>query len=149
MTVISAFCEKICGHCSCKKDAILLLLRLVLGIIFFQAGLGKLMNLETTSLFFAQLGIPLPMINALIASLLEFLGGIMLIVGFKTRLASLPLAFVMVVAILTAKLGGVASFSDFIRLQELDYIFFFLILASVGGGKYSLDEKCGSQCCKP
>jgi len=148
MNFISSLCATICDHCKCRKDAILLVVRVVIGVIFFQAGLGKLMNLEMTAQFFAQLGIPMAKANAIFVAVVEFAGGAMLILGYKTRLVSVLLTVIMIVAILTAKISNITSLSAFIRLQELDYVLFFLILASVGGGKLSLDNKCGSECCK-
>lgn len=148
MDFFNSLCEKVCEHCAKRKDIILLVVRLVLGVIFFQAGLGKLTNINTTALFFSKIGIPLPLINAWIVAVAEFAGGIMLIIGYKTRVISALLAFIMLIAILTAKLGGVGSIGDFIRLQELDYLLMFLILAAGGGGNISLDDKCGTDCCK-
>ena len=127
------------------KDIILLVIRLTLGIIFIQTGFGKLTHLSNTTEFFANLRIPFPMINAVMAGSTEFFGGILLVFGFLTRLISIPLTFVMIVAILTAQLANINGFSDFIRLQEWDYILFFVLLMSVGAGKYSLDASIRSK----
>lgn len=124
-----------------NADVIVLLIRIVLGIIFIQTGFGKLIHFDRTVAFFNGLGIPFPVINAALAALTEFLGGILILVGLLTRLVSVPLAFVMLVAILTTKLNDIMSFSDFIRLQELDYMLFFLLLVFIGAGRYSLDRR--------
>ena len=49
---------------------------------------------------FAGIGIPLPEISAIVVSLVEFLGGIALVLGFFTRYAALLLAATMAVAML-------------------------------------------------
>jgi putative oxidoreductase len=138
---ISTLSEKVATKMEGKKDLILFLIRISLGLVFFQAGLGKLMNFERTIGFFASLGIPMVTVNTALAVATEFLGGILLILGLGTRLVSLPLAFVMVVAILTAHMGDVDSLVSFLGLQPWDYMLTFLLLAAIGGGKYSLDQK--------
>ncbi|MDA1353818.1 MAG: DoxX family protein [bacterium] len=144
MSKITTTLNRIKDFAACKKDIILLLLRITIGIIFIQAGWGKLTNLDRTALFFGSIGIPAPFLNAVLASTAEFVGGIALLIGFHARLACLPLAFTMLIAIITAKLGDVSGFSDFIRLQELDYLLFFLLIAGIGAGKYSVDAKLGT-----
>jgi putative oxidoreductase len=120
-------------------DIILVVMRLAIGLIFIQTGLGKLTHLGDTTMFFADLGIPFPGFNALIASSTEFIGGCLLILGLATRLISIPLSIIMIVAILTAQPEALHSISSFIRLQEFDYLLIFLLFFSAGPGKFSLD----------
>jgi putative oxidoreductase len=117
----------------------LLLIRITIGLIFIQTGLGKLQNITETTAFFSQLGIPLPYINAVIASLTEFIGGIALVIGVATRPAAMALVIVMCVALLTAHLPEIHTFSDFLIIQDLDYILLLGILLSQGAGKFSID----------
>jgi len=79
-----------------------LLTRLVVGQVFYQTGAGKLGNIEGVTSFFSSLGIPFPGLNAHFVSRVEYYGGILLILGLATRIASLLLASTMVVALLTA-----------------------------------------------
>src|ERR1700722_15240953 len=76
------------------------LARLTVGLVFIGTGWGKLHSLGDVTDFFASLHIPAPGFNARLAASTEFFGGILVLVGLGTRLASLPLAFTMVVAIL-------------------------------------------------
>ncbi len=133
-------CEALCTFAYNRKDEVLLLIRLTLIPIFIQTGLGKLAHFQVTVSFFSTLGIPFPAVNAAMASATELLGGILLTVGLGARLVALPLAFIMVIAIVTAKLGMVGGYSDFIRLQEWDYLVIFLLFATLGAGKWSLDH---------
>ena len=138
----------------CKgKSVVLLLIRLTLGVIFIQSGTGKLTHMSQTVEFFTSIKIPFPEINAAIAAGAELAGGTLILLGLFTQLAVIPLTIVMIVAILTAKIWDVAGLDDFIRLQELDYILFFLLLLCTGAGKWSLDrvffKKDKSKCCAP
>jgi putative oxidoreductase len=122
-----------------RRDEWILIIRFCLGIIFIQSGWGKLMHFSQTVDFFTQLNIPLPSLNALIATLIEFIGGILLVVGFATRFVSIALIVVMAVAILTAQLPEITAFVDILGLQEWDYILFFGMLTTLGAGRWSLD----------
>lgn len=117
----------------------LLLVRLSVGIIFIQSGYAKLTHLSGTTDFFTQLHIPFPAANALIASSTEFFGGILILVGFLTQWVALPMAFVMVIAILTAQLPQIKGLDELVGLQEWDYLLFFVLLFFIGAGRISLD----------
>jgi putative oxidoreductase len=86
-----------------------LLTRLVVGQAFYQAGAGKLENIEGVTAFFTSLGIPFPELNAAFVSRVEYYGGMLLVLGLATRLASIFLASTMVVALLTADRGSFIS----------------------------------------
>lgn len=83
----------------------LLLVRVVLGIIFFAHGAQKVLGwygghgLKGTVSFFASMGMPVPV--AYLVCLLEFLSGIGLLVGFLARLCGLAIAAIMVGAMAT------------------------------------------------
>lgn len=106
----------------------LFLLRLVLGITFVYHGYSKLTDLTMTSGFFESLGIPMAGFFALLVGLVEFLGGIALVLGVFTVPAALLLAGVMLVALLTTKLGG--PFVD----MRLDLVMFAALLTLMGTG---------------
>lgn len=80
-----------------------LLLRIFLAPIFIIAGYGKLTALDSTAYYFGEiLGMPAPMLMAVLAATTEFLGGIALVLGFATRWVAIPLMFTMIVAAATA-----------------------------------------------
>ena len=116
-----------------------LLLRLTLGVTFVGTGWGKIHSLDRVTAFFGDLGIPLPHFNAVLVSLTELVGGALLVVGLGTRLAALPLACTMVVAIATAKWSELHGLVDLAGTIELTYLVMFLTLALTGPGKVSLD----------
>lgn len=83
--------------------SVLLLLRLYLAPIFIMAGWGKLVAIENTAYYFGEyLGLPFPTFMALAAGLVEFLGGISLLLGFATRIMAFPLMVTMLVAAFAA-----------------------------------------------
>lgn len=87
-----------------KLDFIgLFALRIYLAPIFIVAGWNKLTGLEDTAYYFGEfLGLPAPMLMALLAGVTEFAGGIALLLGLAVRPIALPLMITMFVAAVTA-----------------------------------------------
>jgi putative oxidoreductase len=122
---------------------VLLAIRLFWGWGFFQAGWGKLTNLDRTAGFFESLNIPLPKLNAIMAAGTECLGGLLLIVGLASRVVSVPLMFVMMIAYATADKEALqAIFSDpdkFLSATPFLFLLACVIIFVSGPGKLSLD----------
>jgi putative oxidoreductase len=116
------------------------LARLTVGLVFIGTGWGKLHSLPDVTEFFASLHIPAPGLNARIAASTEFFGGILVLIGLGTRLAALPMAFTMVIAILTAKRPDIDGLTTLVGFEEWSYLVFFLWLAVAGAGPLSLDR---------
>ena len=117
-----------------------LIMRLVVGYVFMLTGWGKLNNLPQMIENFTDWGIPFPQILTPFASGVECFGGAMLIVGLFTRIPAAMLAFVMVVAIKSAKWGDVDSLETLLGFEEVTYFAAFLWLAIAGPGAASLDR---------
>jgi putative oxidoreductase len=120
-----------------------LLLRLTLGLVFITSGWGKLHGLSDVTAFFQTLGIPFPGLNAAVVASTEFAGGLLILVGLGTRLVALPLAFTMVIAILTARWSEVDGPAALAGLVETSYLVMYLVLALIGPGAISLDGVLG------
>jgi len=119
----------------------ILLVRLTVGLLFFESGRGKLFfKLKELGEFFVELGIPFPHLNAFITASIEFFGGICLILGLATRVVSAPLAFIMLVAILTSEIKKVSILGDFLYLPEVLLLVIFVWLVFSGPGKISIDH---------
>jgi putative oxidoreductase len=115
----------------------LLVLRLVLGLIFFSHGYPKLAHSATSMQgFFVQHGLPGHFVY--VAGVLEVFGGILLVLGLFTRGAALLLAIEMGVAIWKVhSAGGIYAVHDYeFPLAMLAASF---ALATVGAGSLSLD----------
>jgi putative oxidoreductase len=117
-----------------------LVARLTLGVLFVSTGWGKVHNLAKITAYFAELGIPLPGIQAPMVSFIELVGGALLVVGLAARLAALPLMASMLVAILTAQRANVHGLPDLFGLVEWTYFALLLWVALAGPGKISLDH---------
>ena len=117
-----------------------LMMRIICGYTFMLAGWGKLNNLAQVTENFVGWGIPLPKILTPLVSGVEFLGGIMLILGLFTRIPAAMLAVVMVVAIRSAKWGDVDSLETLLGFEEATYFAAFTWLAIAGPGAASLDR---------
>jgi putative oxidoreductase len=115
------------------------LARITVGAVFIGTGWGKLSNIGQTVEYFASLHIPAAAFQARLAAGTELFGGILVLVGLGARLASLPLAFTMVVAILTAKRAELDGLTTLLGFEEWSYIVFFIWIALAGPGPLSLD----------
>ena len=125
------------------QSPLLLAVRLYWGWQFAQTGWGKLHKLPQIANFFATLHIPFPTANAYFVSALELVGGILLILGFETRLVGLLLAFDMLVAYWTADHDALVAFlSDpgkFYVADPYTFLFASLMVLIFGAGLFSVD----------
>ena len=65
--------------------------RILIALIFVFAGFGKITGFEGTVGYIASKGLPFPQLAAIGAIIVELGGGIMLVLGWKTRLAAAAL----------------------------------------------------------
>ncbi|WP_421775559.1 DoxX family protein [Gracilimonas sp.] len=124
-----------------NKNLAILLLRIGVGVIFIIAGWGKLTGIEGVQGFFGNIGIPMAGVMAWVVALVEFVGGIMMLTGYKVEIPGILLAITMLVAIFTVKMGGDGGFRG-MRL-EIMLLLTSLALSMIGTGKYSLDAMLG------
>src|SRR4051794_8233716 len=99
-----------------------LLTRMSLGILFLTTGWGKLTHIPKVIAFFTGLGIPAPQFHAYLVAFTEFGCGLLLLLGFMTRLAAVPLFVTMIVALVMAKKDEVKAIGDLFGLSEYLYI---------------------------
>jgi len=128
---------------SSLQSPFLLLVRLYWGFQMMQTGWGKLHNLAKVTEFFTSLGIPLPGVNAPFIVCLEFLGGILIMLGLGSRLVALMLTCDMIVAFIAGDREALFSiFSDpdkFYAAAPYTFLVAFLIVLIFGPGRFSLD----------
>ncbi|HEX2601571.1 MAG TPA: DoxX family protein [Gemmatimonadaceae bacterium] len=116
----------------------LALLRLATGTVFIRHGYQKLFGFGFAGVTgaFTHMGVPLPGIIGPLIALLEFFGGIALILGLLTRLVALGFVLDMLGAILLVQLKS--GFSHF----ELEFMLLgaSLALLFTGAGRFSIDS---------
>jgi putative oxidoreductase len=121
------------------KPLALLFLRLAIGIIFMTHGYPKLfMHTQQAMQFFASKGFP--GYFAYVSGVLEFFGGLLLILGLFTRIAGLLIAGEMAVAIVKVHLpmGTILDVKNYEFPLALAAGAF--VLATIGAGIISLDH---------
>lgn len=123
------------------KSLSLLFARLVVAYGFYEPAMNKWSDINSVSAWFETLGIPFPTLNAYMAATTEIVGVVLLTLGLLTRMISIPLMVVMIVAITTVHLDNGFSAGDNGFEIPLYYLLFLLIFFSHGAGKLSLDEK--------
>ena len=82
-----------------NTDLALLILRVVLGIIMIYHGWPKLTNLAGTIDGMAGMGVPAPAVAAIFATVAEFIGGLLMLLGAFTDIAGLMFTIDMLGAI--------------------------------------------------
>ena len=127
-----------------RRDVILLLGRVALGAIFVKSGLQKLMALSAFAASLASRGVPQSSVWAVVGATVEFVGGILIVTGLRTREASLLMVLFVIVA--TGISHRYWEFADAARrLQEsqffknLSIIGGFVLLFATGSGRFGLD----------
>ncbi|PHS37557.1 MAG: DoxX family protein [Sulfurovum sp.] len=118
----------------------LLLARLAVAYGFYEPAMTKWSDISNVAQWFASMGIPFPTLNAYMVASTEILGVVLLTLGLFTRLISIPLIIIMIVAITTVHLGNGFSAGNNGFEIPLYYMLFLAIFASMGAGKLSLDH---------
>ena len=124
-----------------------LVVRAIVGVIMAAHGLQKLLGGPANfGGVLGQLGVPAPTLMAFVVTLVELVGGILLVVGLLSRLAALLLTINLAVAILLVKVGvGFLSPQSGGVGAELDLALIagFLAILFAGPGRISLDHALG------
>lgn len=120
-------------------------MRLTWGREFYLSGMGKLQAIEKTTIFFTSLNIPKPLFHAYLVGGIEAIGGFLLIIGFASRLISIPLALIMFAAFSVAHSQVFIDF-HFVKeplslVAEAPYPFLItsLLVLLFGPGRISVD----------
>ena len=125
-----------------KKECTLKLIgRVLLSVIFILAGFGKIGAFAGTAGYVASVGIPMAELVTVLVIILELGGGLLLLVGFKTRIV----AFLLAIFTILAALLFHNNFSDqtqmSIFLKNLAIAGGLFYVKATGAGSYSVDAK--------
>jgi len=119
--------------------------RIIIAVLFLVAGIGKAMGYAGTVGYMAKLGFPAPELMTIIAIVFEIGGGVLLIVGWKTRWVAWGLVVFVVVATFAAHRFWEFDAAQMMNqrtqfLKNFAIIGGLLMLAAFGPGKISADK---------
>ncbi len=126
-----------------NASAAILAGRVLLSILFILSGFAKLTAISGTAGWFGSIGLPLPTAAAVVAGLVELLGGLAILVGFKTRIAAVLLAVFTLAATAIAHLDFADQMQALMLQKNLGLVGGFLLLAVTGAGSISIDGRRG------
>jgi len=118
----------------------LLFARVLVAYGFYEPAMMKWNDIHAVAEWFGSMGIPFPILNAYMAASTEVAGVVLLTLGLFTRIISLPLIVIMIVAIVTVHIDNGFSAGNNGFEIPLYYMSFLLIFFSHGAGKFSLDR---------
>jgi putative oxidoreductase len=123
------------------SDTAALIGRLFLASMFLLFGYGKITAYAGTVGYMGSLGLPAPALFAVLATIIEIVGGLLILVGYQTRIVALGLA----IYVLVSAFIGHLQFSDLNQFQHFMKNFAIvgglLPFVALGGGAYSLDAR--------
>jgi putative oxidoreductase len=127
------------------SDAVMLVARILLALMFVSAGFSKIGGFEGTAGYIASKGLPLPQLGAAIAIVVELAGGIMLIVGWKARWAALAIAVFTAAATVIfhnywTMTGADAFTQQLMFWKNVSVIGGLLAVYAFGPGRWSIDR---------
>ncbi len=127
-----------------RTSKAVLLIRILVGWVFVTEGIQKYLFPELLGVGrFVKVGIPWPQVMAPFVGTVEIVCGTMILLGLVTRLATVPLVGVILVALYSTKLVALGKVGIWSTLHEartdvsMLLGLFFLLL--VGAGSISLD----------
>ncbi|ASV84039.1 doxX family protein [Ochrobactrum quorumnocens] len=120
-----------------------LVARVFLSILFILAGFSKLTAISGTAGYFAGLGLPVPTVTAVLVGLVEFVGGLAILVGFQTRITAAIVALFTIGATLVAHMNFAEGMNAMMAQKNLAIAGGLILLALQGAGSISIDAKRG------
>lgn len=114
------------------KNYSITFMRVMLGLLFLVPGISKLMNPEMIIGMLSGLGFPGAAFFGWVLILSEIIFGFALIIGYKVRLAVIPLIIILAVAILTVHIKDTAN-----PMMMIDILFRLGAIASLNLLRYT------------
>jgi len=115
--------------------------RLLIAALFLISGLGKIATPALTQGYIASAGLPVPLLAYLVAIVIEVGGGILLMLGYHSRIV----ASVMAVFTVAAALGFHRDFADQNAmahfLKNISITGGLLQIVALGAGTLSIDGR--------
>ncbi len=123
-----------------------IIIRLIVGVVFLSEGIQKFLFPALRGAGrFEKIGLPSPEFLGSFVGFFEVVCGLLVVVGLFTRLASIPLIIIMLVAFATTKLEVFIEkgFWELLHGSRTDWSMLLgsIFLLIKGGGCWSLDKK--------
>lgn len=115
--------------------------RLMMAAIFLISGLGKIAAPATTIGYIGAMGLPFPTLGFLLAVAVEVGGGVLLVLGFQTRIVALVLAVFSVVTGVVFHHAIGDQNQLFNLLKNIAMAGGLLQIMTFGPGSFSLDAR--------
>jgi len=125
------------------QDLGALLGRLLMSAIFIWSGYDKLIAPGGKQAYFAQLGLPLPAIAWAVTVVVEFIGGLALLIGVQTRLVALVLAVWCIATAIVAHSNFADPNMQIHFMKNVAMAGGFIFIALFGSGAYAVDAILG------
>lgn len=128
------------------QDALALLGRILIAVLFVPAGLAKLTGFAGTVGYIGSVGLPLPQVGAALAIVVELGLGLALLAGYKTRLAAIVLAVFTLAASFFfhnywAMPADKATMQQLMFMKNVAITGGLLAFAAFGAGRFSVDRR--------
>ena len=128
------------------RDFLALVGRVLVAFLFVPAGFGKIGGFAGVVGYIGAVGLPLPQLGAVIAIAVELGLGLLLLVGYKTRIVSIVLAvFTVATAVFFHNFWAMPADKAYINqlmfLKNIAIAGGLLAIAALGAGRFSIDKK--------
>jgi putative oxidoreductase len=127
-----------------------IIIRLIVGLVFLSEGIQKFLFPAIRGAGrFEKIGLPSPEFLGNFVGTFEILCGVLILIGLFTRLASIPILLIMLVAIVTTKAEVLADkgFWEMMHGSRTDWSMLLgsIFLLIKGAGYWSLDNKINTK----
>jgi putative oxidoreductase len=128
-----------------QSDALALVGRILLGLIFVLSGFQKLMGFSGVAAAIAGKGLPMPEVLAVLTVAIELGAGLLIVVGWKARWAAFLLfLFIIPVSLVYHNFwtmeGAQAAMNKIQFMKNVSIMGGMLLAAAFGPGRYSIDK---------
>jgi putative oxidoreductase len=126
-----------------RNDIVALAGRILIALLFLMSGIGKVVAPAATQGYIAAMGLPAPVAAYFGSMSVELIGGLLLIVGFQTRIAVSGMAIFTLLTAVVFHLNFADQNQMIHFLKNIAILGGLLQVAAFGAGGFSLDRHLG------